>query len=62
MFESGGHGLSVDLRIIGMIDIAQIVSQFGEQPVWNVKMPPSTRVADGFEVYDAAKFEAVIDR
>ena len=44
---------------VGMIDIAQIVSQFGKQPVWNVKMPPSTRVADGFEVCDAAKFEAV---
>ena len=44
-----------------MVDVTEVVAEFGEQPVWYVKVPPATCVSDGFEVWDAIELEAVVD-
>src|SRR5262249_17709507 len=56
----GALSKSITVRV-RMIDMTKIIAEVQEQTVWNMKMSPSARVTNGFEIFDAAEFEAVVE-
>ena len=54
--------LRTDLKVrVRMLDLTQIVTQFGEQAVGDMKVAPSLRIANRSKILAAAKFQSVID-